>query len=258
MNELALESPALIERFESYFRDSDSSHHALREGDRSIACENIKSALIKLGCARVFGKDVELFDEELSSAVRRFQAEVTHNHVDGVVGQGTRAKLVVHLLRARGASAFGELKRTGMATVFISYAWADAPRVDKVNQWLRDRNVRVIRDVEDFKPGSNIKTNILDSVLSADKVIAVYSANSRVRDWPSFERQITEEVERLLGVPVLVYLCLDESPLMAHDPHRLAIKGQGKPLRQIGAEVLKALDMPVESPRYEYNEDDPI
>ena len=60
------------------------------------------------------------------------------------------------------------------------------------------------------------------------------------------------------GWHLCLYLRIADSPLMAHDPHRLAIKGQGKPLRQIGAEILKALAMPVESPRYAYNEDDPI
>ena len=76
----------------------------------------------------------------------------------------------------------------------------------------------MIRDVNSFKAGSQIRDNIWNSVISSDKVIAVYSEKSKSRDWPIFERQIAEQVEAQLRVPVLVYLLLDETPLRAHDP----------------------------------------
>jgi hypothetical protein len=56
---------------------------------------------------------------------------------------------------------------------------------------------------------------------------------SKTRDWPSFEQQIEEQVERLIKAPVLIYLRLDDTPLKAHDPHRIAIEAQGRTLRQI-------------------------
>jgi hypothetical protein len=140
----------------------------------------------------------------------------------------------------------------------LSYAWHDSPRVNKLDQWLRDHGVRVIRDIDSFSAGSNIKENIWKATLSADKVIAIYSQNSKTRDWPGFEQQIAEQVERLVRSPLLIYLRLDETPLKAHDPHRIALDARNKPLRQIGYEILKALDLPVQSARYDYDENDPI
>jgi hypothetical protein len=259
-NDTGLVSQTLIERFEPYVKHSDQDHHALREGDRAVACKNVKAALAWLGVARAFGDDPDLFDDELSKAVQRFQKDTGHKNIDGVVGPGTRAKLVSQVLQKCGVSQFDKLDGADairIPAVFLSYAWADASRVDKLDQWLRDHGVRVIRDV-DFEPGSNIKDNIWTSVFSADKVIAVYSAHSQARDWPSFERQIAEEVERLIQTSVLIYLCLDDTPLKAHDPHRIAIKGRTKTLRQIGAEILKALHVPVEPARFEYDEDEPL
>jgi len=192
---MELNNPILVERFEPYFRHYDPAHHALRKGDRSIACKNIKTALAWLGIARVFDGDGELYDEQLVNAVRRFQEQVGNRNVDGAVGPGTRSRLVNALLKEFGASRFHELDSSEAiraATVFLSYAWADTPRVNKLDQWLRDHGVRVIRDVSTFKPGDNVKDSISTSVLSADKVIAVYSEQSKTRDWPNFEHQIAE------------------------------------------------------------------
>jgi hypothetical protein len=142
--------------------------------------------------------------------------------------------------------------------VFLSYAWADSSRVDKLDQWLRDQDIRVIRDVSSFEPGSQVKDNIWKSVLSADKVIAVYSENSRNRDWPSFERQIAEQVEQQLSAPVLVYLVLDATELKKHDPHRIAINCHGNTLKQIGSAIQKSLGLTVERARVEYDENAPL
>jgi hypothetical protein len=92
------------------------------------------------------------------------------------------------------------------------------------------------------------------SVLSADKVIAVYSKDSKVRDWPAFEHQIAEQIESVLRVPMLVCIRFDDTPLKAHDPHRIAIDAQGKPLREVGLEIQKALGVSVEPGRFEYDE----
>jgi hypothetical protein len=77
-NDTGLVSQTLIERFEPYFKHSDPDHHALRQGDRAVACKNVKSALAWLGVARAFGDDPDLFDDELSNAVRRFQQDTGH------------------------------------------------------------------------------------------------------------------------------------------------------------------------------------
>jgi hypothetical protein len=153
------------------------------------------------------------------------------------------------------------LDKPGFSTtvsVFLSYAWTDASRVNKLDQWLRDHGIHIIRDVDSFMAGSQIPDNIWKAVLSADKVVAVYSQQSKNRDWPSFEHQIAEKVEQLIKTPVWVYLRLDETPLRAHDPHRIAIDAQGKTLKQIGLEIQKSLNIPVEHTRFDYDEDAPL
>jgi hypothetical protein len=164
-------------------------------------------------------------------------------------------------LKRLGPSRFDDLdpsEAVRIPTVFLSYAWVDTQRVNKLDQWLRDHGIRVIRDVASFKAGSSIPDNIWKSVLSADKVIAVYSQQSRNRDWPTFEQQIAERVEHLIKAEVLIYLRLDDTPLKAHDPHRIAIEAQGKTLKQIGSEIQKALNVSVEAARFEYDEDAPL
>jgi hypothetical protein len=256
--DVSLTSPTLIERFEPYFKHPDPNRYVLQQGDRVVACKNAKAALAWLGFARDFGNDLQLYDQQLSEAVKRFQEKTGHRNIDGVIGPGTRSRLVSKLLEEFGASKFNEMDASEairIPSVFLSYAWTDTPRVNKLDQWMRDHGIRVIRDVWSFKAGTHIPDNILKSVLSADKVIAVYSEQSKSRDWPSFEHQIAEQVERLLNVPVLIYLRLDETPLKAHDRDRIAIEAQGKTLKEIGLEIQKSLNMSVEFPRFDYDED---
>ena len=259
--DITLTNPALTERFEPYFRHPDPNRYVLRKGDRAVACKNAKVALALLGFARDFGDDPHFYDRQLYEAVKQFQKATGHRNIDGVIGPGTRSQLVSKFIEVFGAAKFGDLDETETIrgrTVFLSYAWADTPRVNKLDQWLRDHRIHVIRDVESFKAGSNIPDNIWKSVLSADKVIAVYSQQSRTRDWPTFEQQIAERVEQLIKSDVLIYLRLDDTPLKAYDPHRIAIEAREKTLKQIGLEILKALDVPIKSVRYDYDEDAPL
>jgi hypothetical protein len=256
-----LKNLTLIERFAPYFKHPNPDKHVLQKGDKAVACKNAKAALSKLGLLRVSGDDPLLYDQELFEAVKQFQKEKGHRNTDGIIGPGTRSLLVSELLRVSGASQFDQLDSSEFVripTVFLSYAWADAPRVNKLDQWLRDHGTHVIRDVSDFVPGSRITDNIRNSVLSADRVIAVYSEKSKTRDWPSFECQIAEEIERLINVQLLIYLRLDKTPLKAHDPHRIAIEAQGKTLKHIGLEIQKSLGKVLKRPRYEYNENAPL
>ena len=255
-------SPTLIERFEAYFKHPDPDRHALGIGDRAVACKNAKAGLAALGFFRAFDHgDAHYYDAFLHAAVQRFQREKGHRNVDGAIGPGTRSLLVSELLRQFGVLKFANLDASEVIrtpTVFLSYARVDTPRVDKLDQWLRDHAIRVIRDVSSFEPGSQIKDNIWKSILSADKVIAVYSEKSKTRDWPSFEHQIAEQVESQLKAPVLIYLRLDDTPLKAHDPHRIAIETHGKTLKQIGSEIERALSIAREPARVDYDEDAPL
>ena len=104
-----LTSPALIERFEPYFKHPDPDRYVLRMGDRAVACKNAKTALAKLGFARVFGNDPELYDSELAEAVgRKRSAPAVCDHPDF-------CPTLPCCMRAGacGAAAFRHLDETG-------------------------------------------------------------------------------------------------------------------------------------------------
>jgi hypothetical protein len=143
--------------------------------------------------------------------------------------------------------------------VFISYASADRDRVNKLDQWMRDHGLVVIRDCQFFVAGATIQDNINRAVATSDKIVAVLSKNSRDRDWPRLEREFAEQVEARLNEPVLIYLCLDDTALPAHDSTRLAIKAKGKTLKHVGEEVMNAVaGVPIPQWEYEYDEEKPI
>jgi hypothetical protein len=127
--------------------------------------------------------------------------------------------------------------------VFLSYSRTDAPLVKLFEEWLGAHGIRVIRDIDEFYAGADVFNNIVLAVGEADKVIVVHSANSRHRDWVGLERTLAEEVERgLESRKLLVYLCLDDSALPDCDKTRIAIRGEGRELDDIGRDVVHALE----------------
>ena len=249
----------LIGRIEPYFRHPD--HDVLKVGDRSVACKNVRQVLTWLGLSRHSGDDPLLFDPPLFQSVKNFQENSGHRNVDGRVGPGTRTLLATRLFESSGLSKLSELDGSEvkvLPTVFISYAWLDTHPVEKLEQWLRDHNVEVIRDSESFVGGQDIKEAIRTAVLKADKVLAIWSLNSSQREWPIFEQYISEEVERQTRTRQLIYVRLDDTPLKATDPHRLAIDARTRTLKQVGDDILKTLGFSVERTRVDYDPDEPI
>jgi hypothetical protein len=252
----------LEKRYEQYFRHPDDEHNVLDVGDRATACSNIRQALGMLGIPTpsVDSTAVELYDNTLKEAVRTFQTRFAHRVADGLVGPGTRARLVSELLHRFSPSIFARLRRPeswNRRSVFLSYASADRDTVNKIDQWLRDNGLRVVRDCQFFVAGSTIEDNIVRALASSDKILAVLSKNSRDRDWPRLERTLAEQVESRLGEPVLIYLCLDDTALPAHDPTRLSIRASGKKLKDVGAEILHAVaGVPIPQWQYAYDENE--
>ena len=256
-------SDPLLTRYQQYFRHPDDGHDVLEVGDRAIACANLRRALDMLGME--FGSasdDNNLYDETLRQAVRTFQTKYSHRVADGRVGPGTRELLVSELFHKFSPSIFARFRRPetwSRPSVFISYASVDRERVDKLDQWLRDHGMRVIRDCQFFVAGSTIQENIVRALAHSDKILAVLSHNSRDRDWPRLERELAEQVELKLGAPVLIYLRLDDSALPAHDPTRLAIIAKDKSLKQVGDEILQAVaGVPIPQWQYDYDENQPL
>jgi hypothetical protein len=205
----------------------------------------------------------ELYDEQLEATVLEFQKSYNHRNRDGLFGPGTRRLLATVLADKVGPRALSVLKNfedTTTATVFLSYAWADSPAVDKIDQWLRDNGVRVNRDSRDFAPGQQLPEAIKDAIVQADKVLVVYSANSKDRDWPRFELSVAEQKEQEGGQRgFIIYLILDNVPLPKHDPNRIAVLSRGKSVRQIGEELLRGIiGHKGEPPRIEFDENEPL
>ncbi len=256
-------SDPLLQRYQQYFRHPDDDHDILEVGDRAVACINLRRALsfLEIEC-RIAPADEHLYDEMLREAVSAFQAKYSHRVTDGLVGPGTRERLVSELLHKFSPSIFARLRRPeawSRPSVFISYATADRERVNKVDQWLRDHGLRVVRDCQFFVAGTTIQENIVRALADSDKILAVLSSHSRDRDWPRLERELAEQVEAKLGAPVLVYLCLDDAALPAHDSTRLAILVKGKTLKQVGEEILHAVaGVPKPQWQYAYDEDEPL
>jgi len=138
--------------------------------------------------------------------VSAFQAKYGHRVSDGLVGPGTRERLASELLHQFSPSIFARFRRPeawSRPSVFISYATADRERLNKVDQWLRDHGLRVVRDCQFFVAGTTIQENIVRALADSDKILAVLSSHSRDRDWPRLERELAEQVEAKLGAPVL-------------------------------------------------------
>src|SRR5579871_1742851 len=238
----------LFERIEPYFKHLDPDHDVLKIGDRSVACKNVRRVLTWAGLARHSGDDPLLFDPPLFQAVKYLQEASAHRNIDGQVGPGTRVLLAKRLLEAGGLSRLPELDGSEvrrLPTVFISYAWLDTDPVEKLEQWLRDNNVEVIRDSRSFVGGQDIKEAIRTSVLRADRVLAIWSRNSSQREWPIFEQYVSEEIERQFGTRILIYVRLDDTPLKMTDSHRIAVDARTRPLKDVGRDVLRALGIEV-------------
>ena len=258
------ESDLLVEHFECYFKHPDPFHNVLTIGDQGFACANVRQALRYLGHA---GHDLDdsvdqkSFDLGVAKAVRRFQEEAGNPIVDGKVGPNTRRRLIKALVAKYGPQIFQRLDspRPTTPNVFISYAWEDGARVDKIDQWLRNNGVNVIRDVDFFIPGLTLEENIRSAVAHADHVIVVYSAQSKGREWPRLEQAVGEELEKQLQTRLLLYVRLDDTPLPVHDQTRVAINAAGRILRDVGNDILRALYRKGRPPRHiDINEDEPL
>ena len=67
-----------------------------------------------------------------------------------------------------------------------------------------------------------------------------------------------EQFEAGAGYPVLIYLVLDDVELPKHDPNRLAVIAKGRPLREVGQDLLRAIRREGGRLEYGYDEDEPL
>jgi hypothetical protein len=229
-------------QIERYLRDPEVGEGVLDPTFAGDVCENIRSGLRLLGYRVSTGRR---YDGKLRDAVLRFQQDEDHRNKDGLFGPGTRRRLAQVLARKIGWRAISELSDLPgdvVPSVFISYARADSAKVDKVDQWLLDRGIRVRRDIRDFYPGQQLPDAIKDAIVSVDKVIVVHSENSLDKEWTKYELGVAETREQSGEVRnFIIYLVLDDSPLPTHDQHRIAVIGTGKTLLEVGEQLLRGI-----------------
>jgi hypothetical protein len=255
-----MNTEAIALQIERQLRDRIIGDGVIALSYKGQVCQNIRAALRMLGYRIPAGTH---YDKRLEATVLEFQKSYNHRNRDGLFGPGTRRLLAMVLADKVGTRALSVLKGledTTPAIVFLSYAWADSPAVDKIDQWLRDNDIRVHRDSRDFPPGKQIPEAIKDAIVQADKVLVVYSANSKDRDWPRFEVSVAEQKEKEGGLrDFIIYLVLDSTPLPKHDPNRIAVLSRGKSVRQIGEELLLGIiGHKGEPPRIEFDENEPL
>jgi HEAT repeat protein len=110
------------------------------------------------------------------------------------------------------SNAEGTSKKLLQRTVFLSYAWNDQRFVLAVDQWLRNRGMNVLLDYRNFAPGRNINDEILRWIAKAAVIVCFFSRHSRNRPYPKLEREIAHS-RQLKGKAILIYFCLDETPV---------------------------------------------
>ena len=241
-----------IEKIEKYFHDPHIG--TIKIGHESQVCENIRKALRELGYSIQTGV---IYDEELRNKVYQFQTDYKHANIDGLFGPGTRNLLAEVFYQKVGndfSIIFGR-QQPQPARIFISYAWKDIEKANKIDQWLRDKGILVDRDSRSFIPGKLLSEEIANTIKKADKVLVLYSINSKDRDWTIFEREIARHLEAISKKNLLIYLQLDETPLPKYDPNRIAVKTKDRKLKDIGEDLLRGI-LSIESKpqKYKYDE----
>jgi hypothetical protein len=254
----------LVKKYERYFWDPNLGDEPLRPTVSSVACVNIRHALdiLKYDVPKGYNNQ-EMYDEELRRIVRLFQRDQSHSAVDGYVGPRTRRLLTKALLINSGPPVFKRFKdpigkEDRPKTVFLSYAHADKDRINKLDQWLHDNGVKVIRDIHHFRPGLTVEENIEDAIAIADKVVGVFSKNSQRSDWTRRELSLVRQCEEDGSGPMLIYLLLDDIEVPSDDQSRVSIYAKEKALREVGKELIRGITGNTSATHYIYDENEPL
>lgn len=233
----------IVESYCKYFHGLGEHDANLCVGTKGVAVMNITRCLHALGLR---GRWSDEYTSEVRDTVATFQKMVKHQNVDGVVGPGTRMKLVTAALQRSevGAQFFAKLDATWereFYAAFVSYAWVDTTMLDKICACLEDKGARVLRDKWDFVASGELKDEIRRNIEEADTVLSVVTDESLGRDWVTYENQVAAVVGQWKPEPFCLYLKLTAKPMPAHLASRLYIEGQGRTLEQIGVDVEYAI-----------------
>lgn len=231
----------VISKFERYFLDPDTSKGALKIGDKGKAVENIWHALILLDYISMPKQSV--YTNELAEAVKSFQ-KANHGRADGEVGERTR-KLLANELRRQGLSIFARLnpiRSKDRPGVFISYSHKDTQSAKELEDWLITNKVNVIRDEKDFAGGERIAGAAYNSIVTADRVVVLWSENSNNSKWVLEEIMLARELEKKTKLSILIFVKLDNEALLPTETGKIFLNVQDLGIDKVGASIIKALD----------------
>ena len=152
----------------------------------------------------VFLRGCGLSDWEIESA-KLYKPDLSNEEIDKILYK-------IHDFRAQQSIQISPL--------FISYSHADAPFVDKLENYLYDKGIRFWRDVHNATVG-RLETQIDYAMRQNPTVLLILSENSTKSDWVEHEAHLAREIEKEIGRDVLCPIALDDSWKSAKWPKRL-------------------------------------
>ncbi|MEM9830588.1 MAG: TIR domain-containing protein, partial [Bacteroidota bacterium] len=128
-------------------------------------------------------------------------------------------------------------------SVFISYAHQDQEIALVLDQWLRDQGVKTYLDSTNFQIGGDLYDEMSKFIGIADKILIIYSNNSKDRPFTRLERRMAQNRENESGQHnnLSIYLVVDDAELPPEQKHRLAIMAQGKRTKDVFNEILRGV-----------------
>jgi len=101
-------------------------------------------------------------------------------------------------------------------SVFISHSHQDHDFVAKLNQALRERDIRTWFSPEEIRPGSKLSESIFSAIDSFDRLIVVLSEHSMSSQWVNselhraYQRQRSEKQNILFPISIVPYAKVKE------------------------------------------------
>jgi hypothetical protein len=100
-----------------------------------------------------------------------------------------------------------------VASVFVSHAHEDKPRVRKICAYLKESGFRIWLDEDDLRIGDSLPDGIFRAIDQIDFVLALNSANSVDSCWCRKEWSFAVNVEIRRGVVVVLPVRMDHTPM---------------------------------------------
>jgi hypothetical protein len=198
---------------ESYFEEAGLPS-VLKPGMSGIVCCNIRTALSSLGLWHEW-RNADLYDEELQSAVRKFQFKYNHPNLNGYVGPGTRRLLVLNLIAIE--FDFTKLLAIFNYDVALSFSGADHKAPEHLAEMLRRNEIRVFCDSFEQANlwGKPFIEHLKDVCNRRARFCVIFVSNVYTeKAWSTHESRLAQEMAfRDIAEEYIVLVRLDDSTI---------------------------------------------